>query len=164
MGTFAKSIVLAGLLFGGCSGPPRQTVATSGALPAAAGWSFALQPDDSALLAALEPQVRQCFADIGAAPRPENPAYIVQWSFADRPGGANVFVHDDAPSAQIPGIWADGKASGRHDRALVTIGVIDAATAQQVYRVSATEHHGRKADAGRAARLIVAACNAMRGQ
>ncbi|ARS28797.1 hypothetical protein [Sphingomonas sp. KC8] len=164
MGTFAKSIVLAGLLVGGCAGPPRQAVATSGALPAGAGWSFILQPDDSALLAALEPQVRQCFVDIGAAPGQKDPAYIVQWSFADRPGGANVFVHDDAPSAQIPGVWADGKGSGRRGRALVTIGVIDAANAQQVYRVSATEHHGRKADPARAARLVEAACNAMRGQ
>lgn len=163
MWTCTKSIALAGLLLGGCAGPPKQAVTVVGALPAA-GWSFGVQPDDAAALPAFEPRVRACLTGLGAASVQDRPAYIVLWAFSDRPGATNVFVHQDAPSAAAStGVWRDGKAPGKRGSAFLTIGLIDATSAREVYRVSAVEHHGRKADADRPARLIAAACGAMRG-
>lgn len=169
MTIFANSIMLAGLLLGGCAGAPKQAVTTNGTLPATAGWSFGFPPDDATAgemteLAGLERQVRRCLTDLGATAEQNSPAYIVQWSISDRPGSTNVFVHDDAPSEPNPGAWVDGKAQGKRASAFVTIGVMDAATAQQIYHVSAAEHHGRKADAARPERLIALACEAMRSR
>lgn len=121
-----SSLASIAALLAGCAAAPRESVQTSGALPAQARFGFASfdagEPD------ALRNRIGACLSAHGLT-QASDPAYLVQIALSDHPARTQAID----PAQPAPG----KQGSKRHDVTLV-VTLSEVASGREIWRTSAT--------------------------